>query len=178
LRLADKTFYSPDFAVLTKADGTLEMHEVKGFWQDDARVKIKVAASIYPFKFIAVKAQKRRRGLGAGGILMTCDRCEELDRLLGLDEEFPPSLGFTTTEQRILGMLSRRAICRAEAIFMAVWGGRPAADMPEQKIVDVFVCKIRKKLKPHGICVFTKYSEGYYLSQDGKKSLHALCEAA
>jgi hypothetical protein len=34
------------------------MHEVKGFWQDDARVKIKVAASIYPFKFIAVKKAK------------------------------------------------------------------------------------------------------------------------
>jgi hypothetical protein len=30
----------------------------KGFWQDDAKVKIKVAASIYPFKFIAVKKIK------------------------------------------------------------------------------------------------------------------------
>lgn len=59
LRLADKTFYSPDFAVLNK-DGFLEMHEVKGFWQDDARVKIKVAASLYPFKFVAVK----RKGKG------------------------------------------------------------------------------------------------------------------
>src|SRR4051812_7389264 len=29
LRLADNTFYSPDFAVMG-ADGTLEMHEVKG----------------------------------------------------------------------------------------------------------------------------------------------------
>lgn len=53
LRLADKTFYTPDFAVML-ADGTLEMHEVKGFWEDDARVKVKVAASLYPFRFIAV----------------------------------------------------------------------------------------------------------------------------
>lgn len=57
LRLADKTFYSPDFAVLLR-DGLLEMHEVKGHWQDDARVKIKVAASIYPFRFIAVTKRK------------------------------------------------------------------------------------------------------------------------
>ena len=56
LRLADNTFYTPDFAVMF-ADGRLEMHEVKGFWADDARVKIKVAASIHPFKFIAVKAR-------------------------------------------------------------------------------------------------------------------------
>lgn len=54
LRLADKTFYTCDFVVLPNS-GLLEMHEVKGFWQDDARVKIKVAASLYPFKFVAVR---------------------------------------------------------------------------------------------------------------------------
>ena len=37
LRLADNTFYTPDFAVMA-ADGQLECHEVKGFWTDDARV--------------------------------------------------------------------------------------------------------------------------------------------
>jgi len=57
LRLADNTFYTCDFAVLPRS-GVLEMHECKGFWQDDAKVKIKVAASIYPFKFIAVKKIK------------------------------------------------------------------------------------------------------------------------
>jgi hypothetical protein len=65
-RLADNTFYSPDFAVLA-ADGTLEMHEVKGFWQDDARVKIKVAASLYPLRFVAVKARAKKDG---GGFLV------------------------------------------------------------------------------------------------------------
>ena len=53
-RLADKTFYSPDFIVL-KSNGELEAHEVKGHWEDDARVKIKVAASMHPIPFIAVK---------------------------------------------------------------------------------------------------------------------------
>lgn len=57
LRLADRTFYTPDFMVL-RADGAFEMHEVKGFWEDDARVKIKVAAELYPFKFIAARKQK------------------------------------------------------------------------------------------------------------------------
>ncbi len=63
LRLADNTFYSPDFAVML-ADGTLEMHEVKGFWQDDARVKIKVAASLYPFRFIAITPRAKKHGGG------------------------------------------------------------------------------------------------------------------
>jgi hypothetical protein len=54
LRLADSTFYTPDFAVML-ADGSIECHEVKGHWEDDARVKIKVAAGMYPFRFVAVK---------------------------------------------------------------------------------------------------------------------------
>jgi hypothetical protein len=53
-RLADSTFYTPDFAVML-ADGTLEAHEVKGHWTDDARVKIKVAAEMYPIRFLAIK---------------------------------------------------------------------------------------------------------------------------
>jgi len=57
LRLADKTFYTADYNVM-RADGLLEIHEVKGVWTDDARVKIKVAADQYPFRFIAVKKSK------------------------------------------------------------------------------------------------------------------------
>lgn len=63
LRLADNTFYTPDYAVML-SDGTIECHEVKGFWQDDARVKIKVAADQYPFRFVAVKARAKREGGG------------------------------------------------------------------------------------------------------------------
>jgi len=54
LRLAPDTFYRPDFAVMA-GDSVLEMHEVKGFWREDARVKIKVAAELFPFRFLAVQ---------------------------------------------------------------------------------------------------------------------------
>lgn len=63
LRLADNTFYTVDFAVMADS-GQLEMHEVKGFWTDDARVKIKVAADQYPFRFLAVQVRKARDGGG------------------------------------------------------------------------------------------------------------------
>lgn len=63
LRLADNTFYTPDFAVMA-GDGVIECHEVKGHWTDDARVKIKVAAASYPFRFRAVKAEAKKRGGG------------------------------------------------------------------------------------------------------------------
>ena len=53
-RLANKTWYTPDFLVETFG-GAMEAHEVKGFWRCDARVKIKVAAVAFPWvRFIAV----------------------------------------------------------------------------------------------------------------------------
>lgn len=54
LRLADRTFYEPDYGVML-ANGEMEVHECKGFWTDDARVKIKVAADQFPFRFVAAK---------------------------------------------------------------------------------------------------------------------------
>lgn len=63
LRLAKRTHYTPDFFVLTH-DLRLECHEVKGFWREDARVKIKVASETYPFRFKAVT--KRPKGDGGG----------------------------------------------------------------------------------------------------------------
>ena len=58
LKLADSTFYTPDFAVMG-VGGEMEFHEVKGFWRDDARVKIKVAAGLFPFRFLAIRRVKQ-----------------------------------------------------------------------------------------------------------------------
>lgn len=64
LRLADKTFFRPDFLVVA-ADGTLELHETKGYMEDDAAVKLKVAAETYPmFRIVLVKARRVRDGGG------------------------------------------------------------------------------------------------------------------
>jgi hypothetical protein len=62
LRLAPATFYSVDFTV-QMADGSFEQHEVKGgHWEDDARVKIKCAAVMFPeYRFIAAKEKDRQR---------------------------------------------------------------------------------------------------------------------
>lgn len=57
LVLADDVRYTPDFAV--EKDGCIEFHEVKGFMRDDSRVKIRVAAKLYPwFRFVLVRKEK------------------------------------------------------------------------------------------------------------------------
>jgi hypothetical protein len=60
LRLAQKTYYRPDFLVML-SDDTLEVHEVKGskrtsdgvipWMEEDARIKLKIAAEKFPFRF-------------------------------------------------------------------------------------------------------------------------------
>ena len=56
LRLAHKTFYTPDFLVIRK--DCMEFHETKGFMRDDAAVKLKVAAQTFPwFRFLLVKKE-------------------------------------------------------------------------------------------------------------------------
>jgi hypothetical protein len=59
LRLADRTTYTPDFVILHN-DGLVEIVEIKGHWEDDARVKIKVAAEqFFMFQFVAITVTKR-----------------------------------------------------------------------------------------------------------------------
>lgn len=74
-RLADMTWFTPDFEVLY-GDGHVELHEVKAVhrptkamrargitkgttgWKDDARVKFKVAAETFPeYQWVAVEKQ-------------------------------------------------------------------------------------------------------------------------
>lgn len=65
-KLAPDTRYTPDFSVLL-ANGEFELHEVKGakiLFQPAAKVKTKVAAEMFPFRFIAVFPIPKKDGGG------------------------------------------------------------------------------------------------------------------
>lgn len=58
LKLADDTRYTCDFFVIDK-NGHAQGREVKGFFRDDAKVKIKVAARLFPWiEFQVVRKSK------------------------------------------------------------------------------------------------------------------------
>ena len=63
LKLAPDTRYTPDFFVML-ANGELEAHEVKGFFTDDAKVKTKIAADMFPIRFFIIKARTKKDGGG------------------------------------------------------------------------------------------------------------------
>ncbi len=58
LKLADDCRYTPDFFIV-QPSGAVLFEEVKGFWRDDAKVKLRVAAKLFPeFTFNAITAAK------------------------------------------------------------------------------------------------------------------------
>ena len=63
-RLGDDCRYTPDFWTMGD-DDVLELHEVKGHWEDAAKVKIRVAAERYPnFRFMAFRRLTKKQGGG------------------------------------------------------------------------------------------------------------------
>ncbi|HMF56746.1 MAG TPA: hypothetical protein VK619_10420 [Pyrinomonadaceae bacterium] len=63
-KLADDCRYTPDFMTVRAVTGQVEFHEIKGsFIRDDALVKLKVAAQMFPFVFyLCVKESKKSGG--------------------------------------------------------------------------------------------------------------------
>lgn len=58
VKLADDCRYTPDFFVVA-GDGACEFHEVKGgFIREDAKIKLKVAAEQFPFRFVLCQLLK------------------------------------------------------------------------------------------------------------------------
>lgn len=97
------------------------------------------------------------------------ERVRLLEQLCGVTFEAPPLLGLTKSEAIIFGMLLKLPLCKKSDLMHALY---PVHDQDEAeiKIVDVFVCKLRPKLKPYGIKISTQWGEGYYFTKADKAS--------
>ncbi len=106
------------------------------------------------------------------------DRIVWLEQKIGLDFEAPLELRLTSHESRLLGVLKKApGAVSKEGLMNIVYHERVTdGEVPEVKIVDVFVCKLRKKLKPLGIEIVTHWGRGYSLSRAGKDRLAAIIE--
>lgn len=54
LKIGHDSWYTTDFKVQL-VDGVIELHECKGFLRDDAAVKLKAVAAMYPYPVKLVK---------------------------------------------------------------------------------------------------------------------------
>lgn len=101
------------------------------------------------------------------------ERVLQLEADLGMSAEIPPIFQLTGHESRVFGALLARDTCTKEQIMNAIYSLRPDGDAAEIKIVDVFVCKARKKLAVFGIEITTIWGRGYMLTAPMKARARA-----
>lgn len=90
-------------------------------------------------------------------------------------EEFYGVAGLGRMEARFVGALTKCGRISRERLIVAVWGNDGA---PELKTIDVTLCHLRKKLRPHGIEIATLYNYGYEMSRDSIERLRLLAGGA
>lgn len=100
------------------------------------------------------------------------ERVAELEAALSGDGFVAPlEWRLTAQEARVFGVLLAREIASKEAFMAALYENRPDADQPEPKIVDVMICKLRRKLKPFGIGIVCLWGRGHSLAPGARARL-------
>jgi len=76
----------------------------------------------------------------------------------------------TRLEASVFAILLKRDMATKEQLHTASEASRPSEHRKttEPKIVDVVICKLRKKLTPRGIIIETSWGNGYYISPENQ----------
>ncbi len=77
----------------------------------------------------------------------------------------PFEWGLTPAERVVFGVLVARKLATKDAILAALYRSL-GRDEAAPRIVDVFVCKLRKKITPFGVAVRTAWGSGYYVDDE------------
>ena len=101
------------------------------------------------------------------------ERLARLETSFGLSFVAPVEWRLTGSEQAVVGALLARDHCTKDALMAALYRDF-GKDEPEIKIIDVFICKLRKKLKPFGLEITTIWGLGYAMSAAMKARARAM----
>lgn len=87
----------------------------------------------------------------------------QLQEVLVPARSFCARLGLTRQEDILFRHLASREIATQRSILLALYSDR-ADDPPGWNIVSVMICKMRPKLRPHGISIELVWGVGYRLT--------------
>lgn len=107
------------------------------------------------------------------------DRVEELEAMLGMageDIDRFVALALTPTERKIVGILFSWKLVRRETLYTALYGSWLECDQPEPRVIDVFICRVRKYLAPFDITIEHQPKAGWFLTEANKEKLALLAE--
>lgn len=104
------------------------------------------------------------------------NRIAELEAAMGMDFAAPLEWGLTGHETRLFGVLMAREIATKEALMAGIYTD-VTRDRADPKIVDVFVCRIRAKLKGFDVPIETLWGRGYFLKPETKAAVRRMLAA-
>jgi two-component system cell cycle response regulator CtrA len=105
------------------------------------------------------------------------ERIAVLEGALGFDSPAPVELRLTPHEALLFNVLTKREMVTKSTALSALYSDF-GKDEAEPKIVDVFICKLRKKVRPFGIEVETVWGQGYRMSAESKAIVQQMRAAA
>jgi DNA-binding response OmpR family regulator len=101
----------------------------------------------------------------------------ERDRLAPF-RAFPVEWGLTRNETLIFSALISRDVVTRDNLMAVVYPPHVRDEMVDKNI-EVYICKIRAKLKPHGIEIYTRWGMGWHVDPKVRARLKSeLAEAA
>lgn len=91
---------------------------------------------------------------------------KEKQRFVLKDADFSAAMlfGLTKNEAIIFHYLLGKPTATREALMQIIYLGDHGREMVDIKIIDVWVCKLRKKLMTHGIEIKTMWGRGYFMA--------------
>jgi two-component system cell cycle response regulator CtrA len=107
------------------------------------------------------------------------DRVELLEEEIGLTAFKPQRriAGLWRMEMTCIGVLLKNELARTSALMVALYGG-DLDSAPSEHVIRVYMCNIRKKLRPYGIEISNVWGYGYKMAEAHKAILRGLMEAA
>ncbi|MDB5620539.1 helix-turn-helix domain-containing protein [Tardiphaga sp.] len=104
------------------------------------------------------------------------DRIAQLEDTLGMGFDSPAWMALTGNEAKLFGLLMARDAVTKSGAMDILYGLGPDADVAEEKIIDVFICKMRKKLDAFEIPIETNWGQGYFMTEASKQRARNLIE--
>lgn len=74
---------------------------------------------------------------------------------------YPAEWRLTPQESTMLRTIACRPVARRRALLLALYGERRPDDLPAPKVLDVLICGLRKKVRPHGITIEAVLQVGF-----------------
>ncbi len=87
-----------------------------------------------------------------------------------------PTIHLSESEEKILYCLSLFNFTPYETIWHFLYGNRSEENQPENKIIDIFLCKIRKKIIPTGIKIEVVRGRGLCVNETDRAIIKAHSE--